>query len=115
MADSKKAPKKPQDRKPKNDASSTVSVDGIKLTVAREDLAERLADWDVVEGIGVLNDAQAAAPDRITAAARVMRAIFAGDYDRVKRELRKKNDGKLTESIMTSFMTETFREFAPKA
>lgn len=107
--------KKPQDRKPKSDAPATVKVDGITLTVSRDELAERLSDWDVVEGIGVLNDGEALSKDRLVAASRVMRAIFASEYDRVKRELRAKNDGKLTESIMTSFMTDTFKEFAPKS
>lgn len=109
----KPAARKPQDRKPKT--TDEVVVQGITLNVPKTDLAGRLADWDVIEGIATMNDPAAGGLDRMVAVSRVLRSLFAGDYERIKGELRVKHDGKLTEQIMGDFLRDAFQEISPNS
>ena len=109
----KPAAKKPADRKPK--ATDAVTVQGITLSIPLGELSDRLADWDVVEGIAELNDPQAPPQMRMVASMRVLKTLLADDYDRIKTELREKHDGKLTEQIMTDFMRDVFEVLSPNS
>ena len=109
----KPAAKKPQDRKPK--ATSEVTVQGITLTVTTDELKKRVADWDVVEGIAEMNDESIVGVRRIVAVTRVMKTLFAGDYERIKVELREQHDGTLNEDIMGEFLRDAFMELSPNS
>ena len=109
----KPAARKPQDRKPK--LTAEVVVQGITLNVPKDELADRLADWDVIEGIATMNDDAAGGIDRMVAVSRVLKSLFAGDYERIKSELRAKHDGKLTEQIMGDFLRDAFQEISPNS
>ena len=109
----KPAARKPQDRKPK--VTDEVVVQGITLSVPKEKLSERLADWDVIEGIATMNDASASPIDRMVSVSRVLKTLFESDYERVKAELRAAHDGKLTEEIMGDFMRDAFEALSPNS
>lgn len=102
-------PTTPQDHLPKKDAP--ITVDGVTLTVP----VDRVKDWDVVESVAVMQDEASTEPEKLVASVRVMRRLFAGDYERVKKELRAKHDGELTADVMGEFLTGVFKELNPSA
>ena len=99
----------PQDHLPKQDG--TVTVEGVTLSVP----ADRIKDWDVVESIAVMQDESSTEPEKLVASVRVMRRLFADDYERVKKELRAAHDGTLTADVMGEFLTGVFKELNPSA
>lgn len=110
MAVAKKAP---QDRKPKADAN--LEVMGVTLTVAAEVVKDRLSDWEVAELMAVIQDADSEPGARLAASVKALRFLLADDYAKVKTDLREANDGKLTESVMSEFMSKLFEAIAPNS
>lgn len=110
MATTKKVP---QDRKPKADANLTVM--GVSLSVPAETVRDRLSDWDVAEMMAVIQDSESEPGARLAASVKALKFLLADDYNRVKRELREAHDGKLTETVMSEFMSDLFREIAPNS
>ena len=94
-----------------NKQNGKVTVEGITLSVP----AERVKDWDVVEGIAVMQDEASTEPEKLVASVRVMRRLFADDYERVKKELRAARDGELTADVMGEFLTGVFKALNPSA
>lgn len=72
-------------------------VDGIDVSAARD----RVEDWEFVEAMADLVGSDEAGS--LPAVVRYMRALFGGDYARVKAELRERGGGKLTVEAMNEF------------
>lgn len=100
--------KQPQDHLKKQ---GQLVVGGIKLDIPRE----RMEDWDVVECIATVQDDGADQGVKLVAIVRVMKLLFADDYERVKSELRASNDGHLTMETMSKFMTDAFEQINPNS
>ena len=79
--------------------SGPLTVDGIEVDVT----PESFDDIDVVEAIADGNDPAADENAQNAALFRLFRALFGPDYQRIKRELRAKNDGRLTTAQMAEF------------
>lgn len=75
-------------------------VDGIEIDVTAEDFD----DFEITECMATLGDPDAEDGEQLTAAVRMFRLIFKGDYQRVKDELRAKHDGRLTNETMSGFV-----------
>ena len=101
--------KKPADRLPKK--TGAVTVDGISVTVE----PERLADWEIVEGLADLQDKGIQPGARMASTVRVLRAVLGADYERVKLELRAANDGTLTADMMSDFLRRVFEGVNPNS
>ncbi len=99
----------PQDHKQKQDG--TVTVQGITLKIPQD----RVKDWDVTEGVAVMQDDTSSPQEKLVASVRVMKRLFGADYERVKRELRDAHDGHLDGDVMGEFLTDVFKELNPSA
>lgn len=75
-------------------------VDGIKVEVT----ADAFDDFEITECIADLYDEDADDGAKMAAAVKMYRLVFGGDFARIKRELRAKHDGKLTNEAMSTFM-----------
>lgn len=100
--------KKPQDHKQKNGA---VTVNGVTVTVP----AERATDWDVVEGVAVMQASESSEADKVIASVSVLRRLLGDDYERVKSELRAANEGRLTAQDMGEFIQKVFENIDPNS
>lgn len=107
------APKKPQDHQSKKTAA--VVVQGITLDTARDELEARASDWDVIEGLALVEDPTIPDEDKLVPLVRVTRTMLGDDYERVRRELRTANDGKLDVEMMSQFVRSTFEALNPNA
>lgn len=110
MATTKKSP---QDRKAK--VSANVTVQGVELSVSAETVRERLSDWDVAEMMSTIQDDESEPGEKLSASVKVLRFLLGDDYARVKAELRAAHDGKLTQEIVSGFMSDLFGEIAPNS
>lgn len=77
-------------------------VDGIKVDVT----ADAFDDFEITECIADLYDDEATDGEKTASAVKMYRLVFGADFPRIKRELRAKNGGKLTNEAMSSFMAE---------
>ena len=77
-------------------------VDGIKVEVT----ADAFDDFEITECIADLYDEDADDGAKAAAAVKMYRLVFGADFLRIKRELRAKHDGKLTNEVMSRFMAE---------
>lgn len=75
-------------------------VDGIKVEVT----ADAFDDFEITECVADLYDEDADDGAKTTAAVKMYRLVFGADFPRIKRELRAKNGGKLTNEAMSQFM-----------
>lgn len=107
------AKKTPQDRKPKADEALT--IEGIGLSATPGAFRDRLQDWEIAEAMADMRDVESDDGTRLAASVRVMRLLLDDEYTAVKRELRAKHDGKLTEQTMAGFMTSLFEAIAPNS
>lgn len=86
------------------------TVDGINLTVD----ADNLNDYDLVECIAICADEEASENEQLSASFRMFRLFFGDDYQRIKKELRDKNDGVLTVENVTRFFTDVLDAISAK-
>lgn len=77
-------------------------VDGIKVEVT----ADAFDDFEITECIADLYDDDASDGAKMAAAVKMYRLVFGGDFPRIKRELRAKHGGKLTNDVMGQFMAD---------
>ena len=77
-------------------------VDGTKVEVT----ADAFDDFEITECIADLYDEDADDGAKTAAAVKIYRLVFGSDFPRIKRELRSKNGGKLTNEAMSSCMAE---------
>ena len=80
-------------------------VDGIKVEVA----ADEFDDFEITECIADLYDEDVDDGAKTTAAVKMYRIVFGDDFPRIKRELRAKHDGKLTNEVMSDFMAKVIK------
>lgn len=92
----------------KKETGTTVTVSGITVDV----LMDAADDFELVEQIAINADPDSTAAEKISAMARVYKAIFGKDYKRVKDELRRKNGGRLPVAVMSDFATTVMNEVA---
>ena len=88
----------------KKHEDSPLVVHGIKvkLTVADVD------DYEVTEALVDMSDEDKPETDCAKAIVRLTRLLFGRDWERIKGELRKKHDGKLTNETVGNFITDVF-------
>lgn len=77
-------------------------VDGIKVEVT----ADAFDDFEITECIADLYDDDTDDGAKMAAAVKMYRLVFGGDFPRIKRELRAKHGGKLTNDVMGRFMAD---------
>lgn len=77
-----------------------ILVDGIKVEVT----ADAFDDFEITECIADLYDDEATDGEKTASAVKMYRLVFGDEFPRVKRELRAKHGGKLTNETMNSFM-----------
>ena len=77
-------------------------VDGIKVEVT----ADAFDDFEITECIADLYDEESTDGAKTAAAVKMYRIVFGEDFPRIKRELRAKHGGKLTNEVMSEFMAE---------
>lgn len=77
-------------------------VDGIKVEVT----ADAFDDFEITECIADLYDEDSTDSAKMAAAVKMYRLVFGGDFPRIKRELRAKHGGKLTNDVMGQFMAD---------
>ena len=77
-------------------------VDGIKVEVT----ADAFDDFEITECIADLYDEDSTDGEKTAAAVKMYRLVFGADFQRIKRELRAKHGGKLTNEAMSQFMAE---------
>lgn len=85
-------------------------VDGIKVEVT----ADAFDDFEITECVGDLYDEEADDGTKTAAAVKMYRLVFGDDFTRIKRELRAKNGGKLTNKVMNQFMAEVIEAIKAK-
>ena len=85
-------------------------VDGIKAEVT----ADAFDDSEITECIADLYDEDADDGAKTVAAVKMYRLVFGADFPRIKRKLRAKNGGKLTNEAMSSFMAEVIKAVSAK-
>ena len=80
------------------------SVRGITIENVTK---ETVSDFDFIEIAATLSDPDVEDGERLRATAKYGPAVFGKDqWKRIKSELRKQNDGRLTTDIVMSFITE---------
>ena len=77
-------------------------VNGIKVEVT----ADAFDDFEITECIADLYDEDSTDGAKTAAAVKMYRLVFGADFQRIKRELRAKHGGKLTNEAMSQFMAE---------
>lgn len=75
-------------------------VDGVKVSLTAEDFD----DFEILECLADIVDDAAEPSAKLAATVRIYRLLFGADFERVKRELREKHEGKLTNEIMGDFL-----------
>lgn len=85
-------------------------VDGIEVDVTAEDLD----DFEITEAIGDITDEGADDGAKVAATVRLMRLAFKDEFPRIKRELRQKNGGRLTNETMVGFANAVFEAVGRK-
>lgn len=75
-------------------------VDGIEVEVT----AESFDDFEITECIADLYDEDSTDGERTAATVKMYRLVFGDDFPRIKRELRAKHGGKLSNEVMGAFM-----------
>ena len=92
-------------------------VDGIKLNVTVDDFD----DYDIAEAFAVIAEADEPHEDGDGFEVEFMKAtyslpklIFKDDWPRIKRELREKNGGKLTNATVFDFVSKVMSEAKAK-
>ena len=78
---------------------AAIEVKGVKLDIG----PEALDDIDVIEAIADLNSADADGAAEMAAVVRLMRTVFGDDWERIKRELRVANGGRLGMAALGEF------------
>lgn len=81
-------------------ADKPIVVDGVKVDLTADDFD----DFEVTECLADIVDDAAEASAKLAATVRIYRILFGSDFERVKRELRAKHDGKLTNEVMGDFL-----------
>lgn len=100
----KKAPARPQDRKPKKADVLHAEVDGIKVSVP----VDAIDDFDLLVD---LSEMQTGNPVRIVSA---FRRLLGDDYERVMKEL-KGDSPRLTVTKASEFFHKTFKALDPNS
>lgn len=75
-------------------------IDGIEVNLTAEDFD----DFEILECLADIVDDAAEPSAKLAATVRIYRLLFGADFERVKRELREKHEGKLTNEIMGDFL-----------
>lgn len=87
-----------------------IVVDGIEVSVTAEDVD----DFEVTEAIADMYDESSDEMAVTSATVRLMRLVFGDDFHRVKRELRARSDGRLTNARMAEFASAVFEAVGAK-
>lgn len=85
-------------------------VNDIEVNVTKEDLD----DFEVMECLAVMMDEEASDRQRMVAIPRLLKLVFKADWQRVKDELRKQNDGKLTNDAVMGFLNSVIEQLNAK-
>ena len=85
-------------------------IDGIEVNLTAEDFD----DFEILECLADMIDETAEQSAKVAATVRVYRLLFGADFERVKRELREKHDGRLTNEIMGDFLNACMAEVQAK-
>lgn len=83
---------------------SPLVVQGIRVNLTTADVD----DYEITEALVDMSDESAPDTSRAKATVRMARLLFGGDWDRIKRELREKNDGKLPNEAVGQFINDVF-------
>lgn len=99
------APKKPQDRKPKQGTSKKVTVEGVTLDVS----PEVFDDLDFLDALDQIQEGNAL---RIAGA---LRAVAGSQYKEMREALRDKETGRIPMKRAVDFFTEVMKQAAPNS
>lgn len=78
---------------------ATVEIDGIEVSPSNI----TTDDWEITEALADSIDPDATDAQKVQASVKFLRVMFGEDFPRIKRELREKNGGKLTNEAMNTF------------
>lgn len=82
---------------------NVIEIDGISFY-----LEPNIFDnWEIVETMADSYDDELPDEQKVLATVRLMRLVYKDEYARIKRELKEKNGGKLTNEAMSSFLVAT--------
>lgn len=87
-----------------------IIIDGVKVDLT----ADAFDDFEIVECLADIVDDASEPSAKLAATVRIYRLLFGADFERVKRELRAKHDGKLTNEIMGDFLNACMAEVQAK-
>lgn len=83
---------------------SPLVVDGIKVDLT----VESVDDYEITEALVDMSDEALGEQERARATVAMARLLFGADWTRIKRELRERHDGKLTNETVGEFIKTTF-------
>lgn len=97
--------KKPQDRKPKDDGTMTVTVRGVELTVDRE----AFDDFELLDDLNALENGS---PQRLPS---VLRRLVGDQWGKVMDGLRDKDTGRVSAEAGAGFVGELMEALNPNS